>query len=303
MSKDKDKFDFTGLDSVLDFLENEAPSETSLKLSQAAKERYLNPAYKEQWHKKNTARLEDDKFREKMSQVQKKWHAENPNAAKERVNTPEARANHRKAMQNYVNSPDYVNPRGMLGKKMTLEQRQKHSEAISGKPKPLEGNKKISEHFKGKKKDPKVVAKVSKTMKGRTHNRTRTVITTVKTFEKLNDAAQYFDVSPESIKNWINKKGKTIRCPITRQKLLDKGIKLDKNNYPIGFEWGNSINNLGAQKVHTDKGIFDNINVGAKAYGISANGLRFRCKSDKWPDFYYLDEKNEFKSPQLNDEN
>ena len=32
---------------------------------------------------------------------------------------------------------------------------------------------------------------------------------------------------------------------------------------------------------------------------LSANGLRYRLVSDKWPDFYYLDEKSKFKSKQL----
>jgi len=69
MNKDKDKIDFSDLDAVADFLENEAPSETSLKQSQSIKEKYLNPAYKEQWQKKNKKRFEDTDYLEKQNKA------------------------------------------------------------------------------------------------------------------------------------------------------------------------------------------------------------------------------------------
>ena len=289
MNKDKDnKLDFSDIDTVLDFLDNEAPSETSLKQSQITKERYLNPQYKEQWYKKNSKRLDEPEYYKKLSKSQKQWHVENPGLAKERQLKPETIKKKRESALKHTNSPDYVHPRGMLGKKMSAESRQKHSEAVSGKAKPLEGNKKISDFYKGKKKDPRIVAKVSKTMKGRTTTKSRGVVTTVKTFEKLKQAADYFDVSSQSIKNWINKNGKTIQCSKTRQKLLDKGIKLNDNNYPIGFEWADNGENLKAKKVCTDQGIFENTQLAAKHYSISCNGMRYRCQNDKWPNFYYI---------------
>jgi hypothetical protein len=275
MNKDKDKIDFSDLDAVADFLENEAPSETSLLQSQIAKERYYNPDYKKKWLDRNNKRLNDPAYKQKLSDAQTKWYAENPGLAKERVNTPEARANHRKAMQNYVNSPDYVNPRGMLGKKRTEEAKLKSSIALSGKAKPIEGNKKISEHFKGKKKSASAKAKVSKTMKGRTTNKGRRVMTPKGEFAKITLAARAYGVTDMAIKN-----------------------KIVNPKHP-DFYFLDDIHSLGAQKVHTDKGIFDNCSKAAKAYNISANGLRHRLHSDKWPDFYYLDEKSEFKSKQL----
>lgn len=299
MSKDKDKLDFSELESVLDFLENEAPSETSLKQSQIARERYYNPAYKEKWYKKNTARLNSATYRKKLSEGTKKYHMENPNAAKERANTPEAIANKKKAMQKVINSPDYVNPRGMLGKKKSEETKRKHSEAVSGRAKPLEGNKKVSQANKGKKHSAETRKKLSNAIKGKITGRSRGVNTTVKNFDKVVDAARYFDVSEMSIKNWCNKKGTTIRYKSVIKKLKDKGIKLNKNNYPIGFEWAEGRENLGPQKIHTDKGIFNNADEAGKAYGIGGGSIRHRCLSDKWPEFYYLEEKSEFISPQI----
>jgi len=265
------------------------------------KELHNDPEWKEEWHKRNSKRLEDPEYREKMSAAGKQWHIDNPGALKERISTPEAKAKHKKSMQEYVNSPDYVHPRGMLGKKRTEEAKLKSSIALSGKAKPLEGNKKLSDYHMGKKKDPKIVAKVSKARSGTTHNRSRAVNTSVKNFNKVVDAARYFDVSEMSIKNWCNKKGTTIRYSSVIKKLKDKGIKLNENNYPIGFEWAEGRENLGAKKVHTDKGVYDNTQLAAEAYNISANAMRTRCLNDKWPDFYYLEERSEFKSQQIKD--
>ena len=300
MSKSNTDLDFSFIDSVGDFLDNEAPTEKSLLISQSTRQNHANPIWREQWLAKNNEAQQDPERQKKLSASLKKWHAENPDAMQKRVNTPEARANHKKAVEEYVNSPDYVNPRGMLGKKRTEEAKQKSSIALSGKEKPLEGNKKISEFYKGKKKDPKVVAKVSKTLSGRTHNRTRGINTPVKNFIKIGDAASYFDVSPVSIKNWCNNKGTTMTNKKVIKKLTDKGIKFNENNYPIGFEWAEGRENLGAKKVQTPDGIFKSTKEASKHYKISENGLRTRCNNDKWPDFYFLDEKSEFKSSQIN---
>ena len=246
---------------------------------ETAKERakllHSDPAWKEQWHKKNSARLDDPEYRQKMSDAQAKWHAENPGAASERQSTPEAKANKRKAMQEYVNSPDYVNPRGMLGKKRSAESRQKSSIALSGKAKPLEGNKKISEHYKGKKKSASAIAKASKSLSGRTMNRGRRVMTPKGEFDKITLAAKAYGFTDMAIKN-----------------------RITNPNFP-DFYFLDDINSLGAQKVHTDKGIFDSSLEAAKAYCISDNGIKYRLRSDKWPEFYYLDERKSFESPQI----
>lgn len=300
MSKSNTDLDFSFIDSVGDFLENEAPTEKSLLISQSTKQNHANPIWKEQWLARNNEAQQDPERQKKLSASLKKWHVENPGVAQERQLKPETRKKKSESALKNTHSPDYVHPRGMLGKKRTDEARQKSSIALSGKEKPLEGNKKISEFHKGKKKDPKVVAKVSKTLSGRTHNRTRGINTPVKNFNKIGDAASYFDVSPVSIKNWCNNKGTTMTNKKVIKKLTDKGIKFNENNYPIGFEWAEGRENLGAKKVQTPDGIFKSTKEASKHYKISENGLRTRCNNDKWPDFYFLDEKSEFKSSQIN---
>ena len=213
--------------------------------------------------------------------------------AKWRFKTEEQKANWRKEV---VDNPEWKEK--VTKENIARSKTKKWQETMSGVPKTLEGNKKLSKATKGKKKDPKVVAKVSKTMTGRTHSRTRGINTSVKNFDKVVDAARYFDVSEMSIKNWCNNKGITMTDKKVIKKLTDKGIKFNENNYPIGFEWAEGRENLGAKKVQTPDGIFNSCIEASKHYKISANALRSRCHNDKWPDFCFLDEKSEFKSKQ-----
>lgn len=74
MNKDKDELDFSNLDSVADFLANEAPTERSLMTSQSMKEKFLDSTFKEEWQKKNSARFKDQSFIEKHKKAC--WHNE-----------------------------------------------------------------------------------------------------------------------------------------------------------------------------------------------------------------------------------
>ena len=239
---------------------------------------HTDPVWKEEWHKKNTARLDDPAFREKLSEGQKKWHADNPGAAIESHNTPEAIANSKKGMQEFIDSGNWVMP-SFEGQTHTEEVRKIISETHSGRAKPLEGNKKISEHFKGKKKSASSIAKAGKSLTGRTMKRGRRVMTPKGEFDKIKLAAQAYGVTDMAIKN------KIVNPKHSEYYFLD------------------DINALGAQKVHTDTGIFNNSLEAAKAYSISNNGMKHRVNSDKWPDFYYLDERDQFTSPQIKNEN
>ncbi len=245
----------------------ELPDDQTLRRQTAIAKRELSG-----WHEKNTARLNDPEYKKKLSES-----LANSEKVLERnrtqVNDPAWQEAQRKGYQEYLNSPDYINPRGMLGKKRSKESKQKSSQSLKGKIRPLEGNDKLRKYRKGKKVSTEVLEKVSKALKGRETDKCRRVQTPQGEFAKLKLAAEAYNVSPEAIKQWMKKK-------------------------PNEFYFLDNINALGAKKISTPDGIFNNAQEAAAYYSISANAIRHRIKT--WETWYYLEEKSDFYSPQIN---
>jgi transcriptional regulator with XRE-family HTH domain len=180
----------------------------------------------------------------------------------------------RKGYLEYLNGPDYVNSRGMLGKKRTKESIEQARQKLLGQVKPLEGNDKLRKYRKGKKVSVDVLEKVSAALTGRESGRSRKVQTPIGEFTKLKLAAEAYGVSPETIKQWMKKK-------------------------PNEFYFVDPIDVLGSKKISTPDGIFDSATKAAEYYSISNAAIRHRIKN--WDNWNYLDETSKFRSPQIKD--
>jgi hypothetical protein len=227
------------------------------------------------WYEANSARLKDPEYRKRLSNSLK-----NSEAVKEANRIKGTSESFRdaisKGLREYIDSPDYVHPRGMLGKKHTDERNEYMSELLSGRPKSLEHNQKVSEARKGKKPKPESVEKMRKKLLGRESGRSRQVQTPAGVFNKLKDAAEHYGVAPESIKNYIS--GQNVKEWFKPQ-LEAKGVTFDGLK-PLGFSWlGDAKNELGAKRVKTPDGIFDDIKLAAKFYNVGPNTIRYRIKS------------------------
>jgi hypothetical protein len=195
-------------------------------------------------------------------------------ANREKAKDPNWLEAQRKGCQDYLNNPNYVNPRGMLGKTKSEETKLKQSLALKGKPKSKEHNIKLRQR-KGIKLTTGIKNKISDSLKGRTSDRCRRVHTPLGEFAKLKLAAAAYNKTPETIKLWMKKN-------------------------PKEFYFIDSIDILGPKKIHTPEGIFDNIKKASEFYSISIGSIRTRI-SKKWDNWYYLEEKSEFISPQIKD--
>lgn len=242
----------------------------------AAKKRSADPI----WYAANSKRLEDPEYLKKLkTSLQNSQNVKQ--AAKKRGADPEFRKSVSEGVLRYTSSPDYVNPRGMLGKTHSQEWKDNQSNTQHGKVKPLEGNKKISEGRKGRKPKQESIEKMRKALTGRESGRSRKVKTPAGIFDKLKDAAAYYEVAPGSIKNFIN--GVNVK-EWFKPHLESKGIKF-KGLKPLGFEWmGNIEKELGAKKIQTPDGIFNNAKEAGKFYNITPEAIRHRIKSQ--PDRY-----------------
>jgi hypothetical protein len=259
------------------------------KYEETFEELRSDPEWYNDWYSKNSERLNDPEYLEKLSASITQFYIDNPDFAKERVNDPEWKKAHAEGCRRYVESADYVNPRGMLGKTHSEEWRTLMSDLMSARPKPLEGNKKVSEWRKNNwKPKQESIEKMRKTLTGRESGRSRKVQTPNGVFEKLKDAADFYGVTTGAVKNWLNKTTTTIAKKDVRDKLIAKGVVLDENGFPQGFEWlGDAKSELGAKRVITPDGIFDNTNKAAEYYKITPAAMRTRCKNEKNKDFKY----------------
>lgn len=234
------------------------------------------------WYEKNNARLQDPEYLKRMSEAQIKFYQDNPSFQKNKVQSEKWKTAQLQGVREYLNSPDYVNPRGMLGKKRSEEAKKKSSEKLKGCVKPLEGNAKVSQARKGKKPKQESIEKMRKKLLGRETGRSRQVLTPAGEFNKLKEAADYYEVSTGSIKNFIA--GRNVK-EWFKPHLESKGVKFDGLR-PLGFSWlGDMQEELGAKKVQTPNGIFDNVNEAAKFYQITSAAIRHRIKIQ--PDKYY----------------
>lgn len=211
------------------------------------------------WNLKNTKAE-----KERLRKIQQQWHKDNPTARKELAQTKHWQEAHSKGVRAHLESAEYVNPRGMLGKKASTQTKQKQSKALSGKAKPIEGNKKLSKYHKGKSKNPIVIAKVAKAIKGKTYNRGRRVHTPLGEFDKVKLAGIAHNVTECAIRNRIN-----------------------NPNYSEYYYLEDS-KRLVAKRVQTDKGIFANCKKASEEYNISPQAMRARIKSNNWPAFCYI---------------
>lgn len=167
-------------------------------------------------------------------------------------------------VQKYINSPDYVNPRGMLGKKRTEHAIQKTVEANSGKAKSVSHNEKVSEARTGTTLTDEAKQKLKDINTGKTTSKVRRVWTKEKgEFDKLKFAAKAFGVSPEAIKLWMKTK-------------------------PDEFKFLTELPK--AKRVHTDHGVFENVASVAKEHNITPQAVRYRIKRASWPNWYYLED-------------
>ena len=170
----------------------------------------------------------------------------------------------KKGMQEYVNSPDYVHPRGMLGKKGSQLQKESVLKALAGKGFTEAHKKKLSESAKGKHLSDETKQKLSDINTGKTHNRSKRVWTKEKgEFAKITLAAKAFGVSDGAIKLWCKTKPNEF-------KILDQ-------------------DHLKTKKVKTPEGIFDSAKACAEHYKIGPGTVRNRLKNKNWPEWYYLD--------------
>ena len=152
----------------------------------------------------------------------------------------------------YIDSPDYVNPKGMLGKKHKEGHSELMSNKLTGKAKPVEGNKKISIARKGIKRTDEEIKKISQTLTGKETGRKHSVVTPLGKFEKIKDAGIAHNVHETTIRLWIKTK-------------------------PNEFRYDE--NHTAAKKISTPDGIFDNIREAAKFYEITPQAMRARVKS------------------------
>lgn len=242
----------------------------------AARERSKDP----KWIEANTKRLKDPEYLKKLSNSLR--NSEKIKIAnKKKGNDPEFRKAVSLGAKKHTSNPNYVNPRGMLGKTHTEEWCINQSKKLKGQIKPLEGNKKISEWRKGRSPSQESIEKMRKTNTGKETGRSRKVKTPAGVFDKLKDAAEYYGVATGSIKNYI--KGQQVKEWFKPQ-LEAKGVKFN-GLVPIGFEWlGDMKQELGAKKIQTPDGIFENAEEAAIFYNISSAAIRHRIKSQ--PDKY-----------------
>lgn len=248
----------------------------------AARNRSKDP----NWIEANTRRLNDPKYIKRLSESITQFYKDNPEFQKEKVKTDKWKQSHKEGVDNYVNSSDYVNPRGMLGKRHSEESKQKQSKIHSGKIKPLEGNAKISQFRKGKKPKQESIEKMREKLLGRETNRSRKVQTPAGDFNKIKEAAEYYEVSTGSIKNFIS--GQNVK-EWFKPHLESKGVKFDGLK-PLGFSWlGNVHEELGAKKIHTPDGIFDDVKIAAEFYKITPTAIRHRIKSPNFPEYYIIE--------------
>jgi hypothetical protein len=164
----------------------------------------------------------------------------------------------------------------MLGKTHTEEWRETQSKLLKGKPKSLEHNERVSTARKGKSPKQESVEKMRQKLLGRETGRSRQVQTPAGVFDKLKDAADYYGVATGSIKNFI--KGQNVKEWFKPQ-LEEKGVKFNGLK-PIGFAWlGDVKNELGAKKIQTPDGVFNDIKEAAVFYTVGPAAIRHRIKA------------------------
>lgn len=271
------KIDPKFLDQAFDGIE--IPDDSTVRRQTAVAKRNQSG-----WYEKNNARLQDPEYVKRLSESLK-----NSDKVKQANKKKGADPKFRKAvsdgLKEWTNSPDYVNPRGMLGKTRSLETRTKASQALLGKEKPLEGNVKISQARQGFKPKQESIEKMREKLIGRETGRSRKVQTPAGVFDKLKDAADYYEVATGSIKNFIA--GRNVK-EWFKPHLESKGVKFD-NLKPLGFSWLGDVNKeLNGRQLLTPDGNFKNVKAAAEFYKITPAAIRHRIKT-RPHEYHYVD--------------
>jgi hypothetical protein len=228
-----------------------------------------------EWYKANRKRLEDPEYLKKLSESLKNSEAVKEKAQRQRED-PEFAAKIRTTALKNVASPDYVHPRGMLGKTHTEEWRENQSTLLKGKEKSLEHNERVSKARKGKKPKEESVEKMREKLLGKETGRSRKIQTPIGIFDKLKDAADYYGVATGSIKNFI--KGQNVKEWFKPQ-LEEQGVLFDGLK-PLGFSWlGDMTEELGAKQVKTPDGVFENVKAAGAFYQVGPATIRYRIKT------------------------
>jgi hypothetical protein len=193
------------------------------------------------WHEKNNQRSQDPEYCKKLSNILS--NSDNvKEAAKKRGADPEFR------------------------------------NALLGGEKPLEGNAKISQARKGKSPKLESIDKMKASLTGKETGRSRKVQTPAGIFDKLYQAAEYYDVAEGSIKNFIN--GKRVK-EWFKPKLEAKGVTF-QGLTPLGFKWlGTAEEELGSKSVITPSGIFKTVYDAATFHKVTTNTIRNRINIRK----------------------
>lgn len=247
-------------DSIFEGIE--IPDDVTVRRQTAVAKRELSG-----WHEKNRARLNDEEYHKRLSESLRTSEKVLERNRTQKSNPKWCEA-HSKGVKEYLSSPDYVNPRGMLGKKRSEESKRKAAEKMKGRAKNLEGNDKLRKYHIGKKLKESTRKKLSEINTGKETDRCRRVQTPKGQFEKLKLAAEAYNVTTGAIKLWTKTK-------------------------PKEFYFIDDMNVLGARKIQTPEGIFNNSSDAAKFYSISNAAIRYRIKH--WDTWCYLDEKTNFK--------
>ena len=230
------------------------------RIGYATKQKHKDPNWKKNWHQKNTDRFQDPAYRKKISNSLKKSDAVK-NRSRTQKSNPKWVKSHTAGIKRYVSDPNYVNPRGMLGKKHKKETLEQLSDSQSKVKHTKEWNANISMARKNHNfLTDQSKKKISKALSGRPTGRTVVVKTPKGTFDGYFRAAEAYGVTPGAIKLWCKTK--------------PKQFKVLKNNH-------------GAKKIKTPKGIFKNVSVASESYGISPQALRARIRT-KPNEYYYI---------------
>ena len=247
-----------------------------------------NPELWQNWYDKNVKRLDDPVYIEKLTIAINQFYIDNPEFNKEKAKDFKWQIAHAIGVRRYVESADYVNPKGMLGKHQTQETKDTISELNSGRICTKEHNLKVSKWRKENISHSKEIrGKISDTLTGTTHNRSKQVITTLTSgkrlvFDKIKQASEYFSVTDATIKNWVNKTTTTIGKKRVRDNLIAKGVELNEHGFPIGFEWGDVSDDWQkAKQVLANGRIFDNMHEAAEYHNITPQAMRARCMNVK----------------------
>ena len=133
--------------------------------------------------------------------------------------------------------------------------------------------------------------KISESNKGK-HG--RKVVCEGVLFKNLDDAGEFYGITSEGIIIRIKSKTKKFKDFFYYDEEIHKNCNFEeyvKENIEYFREKSFVYNNRTKErKVYCEGQIFNSVKEACKFYGFSShNAMDYRCKSEKWKDFYYID--------------